>query len=495
MAINSYPSGPSSAIVGYAPAILRRASPNASRSAGRSSGSRSTSIGVTTLSRRRAQRTARTGLPKGPVLTLPDRPSLDHLRKQARDLQKEGGLKLASAQRELAKRYGFKDWTALRAHVLGLRLDAAVNDALGGRISPDLSGDDPVFRLLKGDATGIDPHRKLAPRDWPPLLYVAFSRVSTPEARRSAVADLLARGAEPNVHWIHPEYPEPPQTAVAASVWIHFDVEMLRLLLDAGAAPNDGEGMYHGTEQDGHACLRLLIERGASVKGHNALAHMLDREDPEGLALLLDRWGEPEDELHRALHFALTRGRGDGLLRMLVAAGADPEFVMDGVSARTRAVMLGRPGALPGGSPSEAEARVMRAIETGEPTEVPPEFGWAIVAAAGADDVARLERLFAAGFDPDFRGENGKTGLHEAGWHGRANAVRLLLEKGADPNLRDHAHDGTPLNWTVLAASQKKREGHLETIKFLRAAGAKGSDDWLRTLVKDDADLAAAVFD
>ena len=269
---------------------------------------------------------------------------------------------------------------------------------------------------------------------------------------------------------------------------------MLRLLLDAGVEPNDGEGMYHGTEQDGHACLRLLIERGASVKGHNALAHMLDREDPEGLALLLDRWGEPDDELHRALHFALTRGRGDGLIAMLVAAGADPSFVQDGVTAAARAAFLGRPGALPGAERSEAEIRVMRAIETGEPTEVPPEFGWAIVAAAGADDVERLQRLFAAGFSPDFRGEGGKTGLHEAGWYGRAAAVRALLAAGADPNLRDRWHDGTPLNWTVLGASQSRKPGHLDAIAALRAAGGTGGEEFLRNVVKDDPELEKAVF-
>ena len=51
---------------------------------------------------------------------LPDRPSSEHLRKQAKRLARRLHLQLAVAQRQLADEYGFADWAALMAHVRGL---------------------------------------------------------------------------------------------------------------------------------------------------------------------------------------------------------------------------------------------------------------------------------------------------------------------------------------------------------------------------------------
>jgi len=48
---------------------------------------------------------------------LPDRPNLDHLKHQARDLQRAQGGTLRGAQRSVAQRYGFASWDALRDHV------------------------------------------------------------------------------------------------------------------------------------------------------------------------------------------------------------------------------------------------------------------------------------------------------------------------------------------------------------------------------------------
>jgi hypothetical protein len=59
---------------------------------------------------------------------LPNKPSLDHLRQQAKDLLRElrsarGGdeLKLSHAQRQIANRYGFSSWTTLKQHVERMR--------------------------------------------------------------------------------------------------------------------------------------------------------------------------------------------------------------------------------------------------------------------------------------------------------------------------------------------------------------------------------------
>ena len=51
--------------------------------------------------------------PQGPRKRLPNNPSEENLRKQAKQLAKDEGLQLAAAQRRLAIEYGYKNWAEL----------------------------------------------------------------------------------------------------------------------------------------------------------------------------------------------------------------------------------------------------------------------------------------------------------------------------------------------------------------------------------------------
>jgi ATP-dependent Lon protease len=53
-----------------------------------------------------------------PPKRLPENPSEENLRKQAKQLAKDEGLQLAAAQRRLANEYGFQNWAALMAAVV-----------------------------------------------------------------------------------------------------------------------------------------------------------------------------------------------------------------------------------------------------------------------------------------------------------------------------------------------------------------------------------------
>ena len=115
------------------------------------------------------------------------------------------------------------------------------------------------------------------PRDWVPLLYLTYSRVpeSLPERDAVAVARLLLdAGADPDSAVIL-EGPcrftaitgaigegengllrQPPHTRAR---------ELVELLLDRGANPNDFQGLYNSQFSPGNEWLELLLDRGLTA--------------------------------------------------------------------------------------------------------------------------------------------------------------------------------------------------------------------------------------
>jgi hypothetical protein len=63
------------------------------------------------------------------------------------------------------------------------------------------------------------------------------------------------------------------------------------------------------------------------------------------------------------------------------------------------------------------------------------------------------------------KNENGGTALHYAAAAGRAENVKLLLARGAEPNVTDNKGE-TPLR-------QAELQGFTEVVAVLKAAGAK----------------------
>jgi hypothetical protein len=57
------------------------------------------------------------------VPELPQKPSLEYLRKQAKARRRERALSLSQAQHELAREYGFASWPKLVHHVQALELE------------------------------------------------------------------------------------------------------------------------------------------------------------------------------------------------------------------------------------------------------------------------------------------------------------------------------------------------------------------------------------
>jgi ankyrin repeat protein len=74
-------------------------------------------------------------------------------------------------------------------------------------------------------------------------------------------------------------------SALYGAAGVNHDPELTKLLLEAGADPNDGESLYHSLEN--LACTRALLEHGARIEENNALYRALDFDNVAVLELLL----------------------------------------------------------------------------------------------------------------------------------------------------------------------------------------------------------------
>ena len=94
----------------------------------------------------------------------------------------------------------------------------------------------------------------------------------------------------------------------------------------------------------------------------------------------------------------------------------------------------------------------------------------ALALAAQHGQVAILSLLLDAGEDPNRYNLEGyhshSTPLHQAVWSNHADAVRLLVSRGARTNIQDTLYRGTPLDWAIYG-------GRTEIADYLRDQGAE----------------------
>jgi len=364
-----------------------------------------------------------------PALSLPTRPSLEQLRKQAKELLKayraddpsavarfqphhprvipEKGVALADAQLVLAREYGLPSWGKLKHHVESLQRPADFDEPLWGRDTwPFLSA------VYRGD--------------------------------EAAVRQMLA--SDPSLASAEYAYLQPLHYAVRGG-----RIGMVRLLLDAGADPlaEGWSGKFGDEIRDDTPLARArdrelaeivtLLEKAAGDKPRSVGAERKAPSTPER---------EIEDEMMQICH----RGEIESALEII---DRHPEIAQAGLYEAVHQNHLDL-------------VRIL--LKRGAKATTP--WRWAcwytplmhsLRYSQPRYDIAQL--LLDHGVDPNETNGMGMTTLHIVAGQGTVDAARWLLDRGADIHTRDREFDSTPLAWAA-------RAGREDMVQFLISRGA-----------------------
>jgi len=89
-----------------------------------------------------------------------------------------------------------------------------------------------------------------------------------------------------------------------------------------------------------------------------------------------------------------------------------------------------------------------------------------------------LRRMLALGMDPTTvsnQNQSHASALHHAVYSGCLDAVKVLVEAGADLNRRDTIYDATPLGWAKHGdeGKQDNSKQYREIAEYLQKKGAQ----------------------
>jgi ankyrin repeat protein len=460
---------------------------------------------------------------------LPDDPSFEQLRRQAKDLRdlSRAGLQgaldlvgahhpdgphavsLAGAQFVVARHYGFSSWAALKRHVTTIERYRRAPDEVGDAAGPAdeflmlaclrYGGDDAPSRWQRAarllaehpDITLTSAHAAAAAADagalesllredpalasaeggpyrWEPILYLAYARHDPSVSEEATVGSarlLLDHGADPN----------------AGYLWHGLIPAFTALTGALGSGEGDQPRHPHGL-----ALARTLLAAGADPNDGQALYNRQFGSDDSHLTLLLGhglgrgdggpwrarlgmRPDSPADLIREQLKWAVTHDMPDRV-RLLAEHGADLRSPFK--SAEDRLVKCYN--ACDGRTPAEVAAvcgcwAVLDwLVEEGGVPRPAAEGADGLIAAALAGDRHAAQRL--AGHAGAARAQRPGLIVWAASRHAWP-AIPLLAELGWDVNARARADGPVEQEWeTALHAAAG--DGEIDAARMLIQLGA-----------------------
>ncbi|HEX4757779.1 MAG TPA: ankyrin repeat domain-containing protein [Terracidiphilus sp.] len=464
---------------------------------------------------------------------LPAKPSLEYLRKQAKQLQRTTSQgKLADAQHALAREYGFADWAKLKSYVITLGLPPA--EALTAAICDQ--GAQRVRELLES-------HPELRAKINEPLPNYGFGQhalfAAVQRSDRATIDVLLDAGA--NIH------KRTEWWAGGFGVLDDCDPGMLDFLvergavIDAHAAVRLGmiskltelvaadQNLVHAKGGDGQTPLHFAstVEIAQFLLDHGAEIDALDvdhESTPAQYMLRVEQKRHYPRDRQDVARYLVSRGCKTDLL-MATALGDvnlvrrhldnDPACIRMSVSeewfpkkdpraggtiyiwtlgtnrtAHAVAREFGHEGIfqlLMERTPEDLKLAL--ACELGDETTFREYLAWnpnavtmlsdaekrKLPNAAQSNNTKAVLLMLEAGWPVNAPGEMGATALHWAGFNGNAEMTHAILKFHPDLELKSQEYAGTALSWALYASGNgwhRDAGDFAGTVRALLEAGA-----------------------
>lgn len=422
----------------------------------------------------------------------------DHAARERFDAQwhhPPGSPGLRQVQQALAREHGFADWARLKQALADRELAALSpreltdivlraawdngDRAAAARIAqrhPELARHSIYTAIAYGDLDEVrrrlaqDPAeaiRKGGPEGWEPLLYLAYSRLPFAAVSDNALEIaglLLDHGANPNAEfndgWENPfkvltgviglgEGIRPPHPR---------DRELAVLLIERGADPYDTQALYNTSIVGDDTYWLDVLWQGSAARGEEDRWASLKEKSLGGTKMstldyllgnavasnhfarvgwLLAHGADPDgrNAYSKRPHVEVARSHGfTAVAELLAGHGAKPIELSPHAAFVTAALAM-----------DEAEAR---SLALAHPAYLADPTPLLIAAQQNRTDVLRL--LLDLGMPVDCATPKGQRALHEAAGAGALDAIRLLIDAGANIDKRGGDYQATPLGHGVF---------------------------------------------